>query len=110
MSAPDIESELSPVRSTWGTFDRLLGRSDTFRKNTNVAFDDTVPVAQRLTALQKLRDRLNEDPARQLIRARLARDTKGTWVDEFSIQIAIFSTRAFPSPITIGTRYNGAFH
>lgn len=90
----DIE-DAGRTRSTWGTFDRLLGRSLTFQRDTNVAFDDTLPDAQRLTALEQLRKRLNQDPARQLIRARLARQERGSWMDELSIQTAIMSTRAF---------------
>lgn len=91
--APDIES--GNLRSTWGAFGRLLDRSTTFRKNTNVAFDDTVPESERLSALAKMRERLNQDPARQLIRAKLARQTKGTVMDELTIEVTILSTRAF---------------
>ena len=89
----DIESGAS--RNTWGAFNRLLRRSETFQNQTNVAFDETVPERERLSALANLQKRLNEDPARQLIRARLNRGEKGTWVDELSIQITILSTRTF---------------
>lgn len=91
--ATDIESGAS--RNTWGAFNRLLRRSETFQQETNVAFDDTVPERERLSALAQLQKRLNEDPARQLIRARLAQGGGGTWVDELSIQITILSTRTF---------------
>ena len=91
----DVDVETGPARSTWGAVNRLLVRSTTFQRNTDVAFDQSVPAAQRLSALEKLRVRLDQDPARQLIRARLARGDKGTWVEELSIQTSIISTRAF---------------
>ncbi|RYF03912.1 MAG: hypothetical protein EOO40_11725, partial [Deltaproteobacteria bacterium] len=92
----NIDVESGAARSTWGAFDRLLKRSQTFQRETDVAFDETVPEARRLTALNKLRERLAQDPARQLIRARLGRDRgASTWVEEFTIQTTILSTRAF---------------
>ena len=105
----DISEELGEVRSTWGAFGRLLSRSSTFQHNTNVAFDETIPEAERLTALRQLRERLQRDPARQLIRARLSRDSKGTWVDEFSIQIAIISTRTFDWFTPVHSRHHILF-
>lgn len=105
-----MDVELGSIRSTWGTFDRLLKRSQTFQRETNVAFDETVPEAQRLTALSKLRERLAQDPARQLIRARLGRDQReGTWVGELSIQIAILSTRTFDWMTPVHSRHHILF-
>lgn len=89
----DIESGAS--RTTWNAFNRLLKRSQTFQSETNVAFDEDRPQSERLTALQHLQKRLDEDPARQIVRARLNRDRRGTVMDELSIQIAILSTRTF---------------
>lgn len=107
MDSADVE--LGESRSTWGAFDRLLKRSTTFQRQTNVAFDETVPEAQRLTALSKLRERLEQDPARQLIRARLGRDRRGTWVEELSIQTAILSTRTFDWMTPVHSRHHILF-
>jgi len=87
--------DIGETRSTWGAVNRLLKRSTTFQQEINVAFDDAVPDTEKLSALQQLRKRLDEDPARQMIREKIGRESQGTWVDEFSIQISILSTRTF---------------
>lgn len=103
------DAETGATRSTWGTFDRLLERSATFRQNVGVAFDTTVPAPQRQGAIDSLRQRLESDPARQLIRARVAGGRKGTWVDELSIQTAILSQRTFDWFTPVHSRHHILF-
>ena len=104
------DAETGAARSTWGTVDRLMERSATFRRSIGVAFNTDLPTAQRQGAMDELRKRLDQDPARQLIRARLASGERGgTWMDEFSIQIAILSQRTFDWFTPVHSRHHIMF-
>ena len=105
-----MDVELGSTRSTWAGVSRLLQRSQTFQAQTNAVFDENVPDAQRLTALSKLRQRLEQDPARQLIRANLSREQReSTWVAEISVQAAILSTRTFDWLTPVHSRHHILF-
>ena len=103
------DAESGAARSTWGTVGHLLDRSATFRRNIGVAFDTSLPPDQQRSAWKQLRQRLDDDPARQLIRARRARGGRGTWVDEFSIQIALTSQRTFDWFTPVHSRHHILF-
>ena len=105
----DEDAEAGAARTTWGTVDRLMERSATFRRNIGVVFDVAVPAKERQSALELLRVRLEADPARQLIRAARNRESGGTWVDEFSIQISILSQRTFDWFTPVHSRHHILF-
>lgn len=96
------------LRTTWGTVDRLLERSATFRQKMSIALDTNLPAAECQSALEDLKKRLEEDPARQLVRAKAAAGG-GSWMDEFSIQIAIVSQRTFDWFTPVHSRHHILF-
>lgn len=97
------------ARSTWATVDHLLDRSATFRRNVDVIFNQKLTAKEQQSALEELRKRLDKDPARQLIRARRDRGAAGTWLDEFSIQIALLSQRTFDWFTPVHSRHHILF-
>lgn len=106
LTGDDVEQG---ARSTWATVDHLLDRSATFRRNVDVIFDQSLTAKEQQSALEELRRRLDADPARKLIRARLERGAAGSWLDEFSIQIALLSQRTFDWFTPVHSRHHILF-
>lgn len=89
---------LNRPSQTWHRAARLIRQSLNFRENATEVFDTSLPLQQRVNALQRLEERLAIDPSRKYLAAALRKKQEGAYAsfgDKLLTEVYITSETVF---------------